>query len=186
MLTLTQISTLKTLFFGYSDDFRSFFVWKTVDDGSDVCVSFSSHLELGFRGGGLIVRGSVVVLREFSLSRLIAVARSVSLFFAVETLSFLHKFLVFGGHCVNVHGVWVLSTRRVLVGSILSVVLVEPWISSQGSHESSPIVIKKNGLVAPFFDCFGDSFHGHDSFDQFWFTRFLVEIDEDSMIRICC
>ena len=117
--------------------------------------------------------------------RLITVARLVSLFFAVETLSFLHKFLMFRRHRVDVHGVRIFRTRGVLVISVLSIVLVEPWISSQGSHESSPIVIEKNGLVAPFFDCFGDSFHGHDSFDQFWFKRFLVEVDEDSMIRIC-
>jgi len=186
MLTLTQISALKTLFFGYCDDFRGFFVWETVDDGSDVCVSFSSRFKLGFRGGGLIVRRSVVVLRESPLSRLIAVARSVSWFFAVETFSFLHEFLVFRGHRVNIHGVRVLRTRGVLVGSILSIVLVEPRILSQGGHESSPIVIKKNGLVAPLFDCFGDSFHGHDSFNQFRFKGFLVEVDENSMIRIVC
>jgi len=185
MLTLTQISALKTLFFGYCDDFRGFFVWKTVDDRSDVCVSFLSRFKLGFRGG-LIVRGSVVVLWESPLSGLIAVARSVSWFFAVETFSFLHKFLVFWGHCVDVHGVQVFRTRGVLVSSILPIVLVEPWISSQGSHESSPVVIKKNGLLAPFLDCFGDSFHGHDSFDQFRFKGFLVEVDEDSMIRVGC
>ena len=165
---------------------RGFFVWKTVDDGSDVCVSFSSRFELGFRGGGLIVRGSVVVLRESSFSRLIAVARSMSWFFAVETFSFFHKFLMFRGHRVDIHGVWIPSTSRVLVGLILSIVLVEPRISSQGSHESSPVVIKKNGFVAPLFDCFRDSFHGHDSFDQFWFQGFLVEVDENSMIRIVC
>jgi len=111
MLTLTQISALKTLFFGYPDDFRGFFFWKTVDDGSDVGVGFSSRLELGFRGGGLIVRGSVIVLRESPLSRLIAVARSVSWFFAVETFSFLHELLVFRGHRVDIHGVQVLRTR---------------------------------------------------------------------------
>ena len=186
MLTLMQISTLKTLFFGYGDDFRGFFVRKTVDDGSDVCVSFSSRFKLGFRGGGLIVQGLVVVLWESPLSRLITVARSVSWFFAIKTFSFLHEFLVFRGHCIDVHGVRVFSTRGVLVGSILSIVLVEPRISSQSSHELSPVVIKKNGFVAPFFDCFGDSFHGHDSFDQFWFKGFLVEVDEDSMIRIVC
>jgi len=186
MLTLTQISALKTLFFGYCDDLRGFFVWETVDDGSDVCVSFSSRFKLGFRGGGLIVRRSVVVLRESPLSRLIAVARSVSWFFAVETFSFLHEFLVFRGHRVDIHGVRVPRTRGVLVGSILSIVLVEPRISSQGGHESSPVVIKKNGLVAPLFDCFGDSFHGHDSFNQFRLKGFLVKVDENSMIRIVC
>jgi len=36
MLTLMQISALKTLFFGYRDDFGGLFVWKAVDDGSDV------------------------------------------------------------------------------------------------------------------------------------------------------
>jgi len=186
MLTLTQISALKTLFFGYGDDFRGFLVWETVDDGSDVCVSFSSRFKLGFRGERLIVRRSVVVLRESPFSRLVAVARSMPWFFAIETFSFLHKFLVFRGHGVDVHGVQVFRTRGVLVGSILSIVLVEPRSLSQSSHESLPVVIKKNGFVAPLFDCFGDSFHGHDSFDQFRFKRFLIEVDEDSMIRIGC
>jgi len=181
-----QISDLKTLFFSYGDDFRSFFVWKTVDDGSDVCVSFSSRFKLGFRGGGLIVQRSVVVLWEFPLSRLITVARSVSWFFAVETFSFLHEFLVFRGHCVDVHGIRVSGTRGILVGPILSIVLVVPQISSHSSHESSPVVIEKNGFFTPLFDCFGDSFHGHDSFDQFRFKRFLIEVDEDSVIRIGC
>jgi len=36
MLTLMQISVLKTLFFGDGDDFGGLFVWKAVDDGSDV------------------------------------------------------------------------------------------------------------------------------------------------------
>jgi len=186
MLTLMQISALKTLFFSYCDDFRGFFVWKTVNDGSDVCMSFSGRFELGFRGGGLIVRGSVVVLWKSPLSRLITVARSVSWFFAVETFSSLHKFLMFRGHCIDVHGVRVSGTRGVLVGPILSIVLVVPQISSHSSHESSPVVIKKNGFVTPLFNRFGDSFHGHDSFDQFGFKGFLVEIDENLMIRIGC
>ena len=122
----------------------------------------------------MVVRRSVVVRRESPFSRLIAVARSVSWFFAVEAFSFLHEFLMFRRHCVDVHGIRVSGTRGVLIGSILSVVLVESWISSQGSHESSPIVVKKNGLVAPSFDCFRDSFHRHDSFDQFWFKGFLI------------
>jgi len=151
MLTLMQISALKTLFFGYSDDFRSFLVRETVDDGSDVCVGLSSRFKLGFQGGGLVVRGSVVILWESPLSRLIAIARSMSWFFAVETFSFLHKFLVFRRHCVDVHGVWIFRTRGVLVSSVLSIVLVEPRISSQGSHESSPVVVKKNGLLAIIF-----------------------------------
>jgi len=158
-LTLMQISALKTLFFGYCDDFRGFFVWKAVDDGSDVCVSFSSRFKLGFRGGGLIVRRSVIVLRESPLSRLIAVVRSVPWFFAVETFPFLHEFLVFRGHRVDIHGVRVLRTRGVLVGSILSIVLVESRVSSLGGHESSPVIIKENGFVAPFFDHFRDPFH---------------------------
>ena len=110
----------------------------------------------------------------------------MSWFFAVETFSFLHKFLVFRGHHVDVHGVWVPGSSGILVGPILSIVLVEPRSSSQSSHESSPVVIKKNGFVAPLFDRFRDSFHGHDSFDQFGFKGFLVEVDEDSMIRIGC
>jgi len=36
MLTLMQISVLKTLFFGYRDDLGGLLVWKAVDDGSDV------------------------------------------------------------------------------------------------------------------------------------------------------
>ena len=107
----------------------------------------------------MVVRGSVVVLWESPLSRLIAIAGSVSWFFAVEAFSFFHKFLVFGRHRVDVHGVRVFRTRGVLVSSVLSIVLVEPRISSQGSHELSPVVIKKNGFVAPSFNCFGDSFH---------------------------
>ena len=109
MLTLMQISALKTLFFSYSDDFRGFFIRKTVDDGSDVRVSLSSCLKLRFRGGGLIVRGSVVVLWEPPFSGLITVARSVSWFFAVEAFSFLHKLLMFGRHRVDVpwrSGLW--------------------------------------------------------------------------------
>ena len=149
-------------------------------------MSFSSRLKLGFRGGGLVVRGSVVVLWESPLSRLIAVTRSVSWFFAVETFSFFHEFLVFRRHCVDVHGVWVSVARGVLISSLLSVVLVESWISSQCGHKSSPVIVKKDGFVAPSFDRFGDSFHGHDSFDQFRFKGFLVEVDEDSMIRIGC
>ena len=174
MLTLTQISALKTLFFGYRDDFRGFFVWETVDDRSDVCMSFSSRFKLGFRGGGLTVRGSVVVSLESPLSRLIAVARSVSGFFTVKTFSFLHEFLMFGRHRVDVHGIRVSGARGVLIGSVLSVVLVESWISSQGGHESSPVVVEKNGFFAPSLDCFGNSFHGHNSFYQFRFKRFLV------------
>ena len=103
---------------------------------------------------------------------------------AIKAFSFLHEFLVFRGHCIDVHGVWVPGTRGILVGPILSIVLVVPRISSHSRHESSPVVIKKNGLLAPFLDCFGDSFHGHDSFDQFRFKGFLVEVDEDSMIRV--
>ena len=93
---------------------------------------------------------------------------------------------MFRGDCVDVHGVRVSGARGVRVGSILSVVLAESWISSQGSHETLPVVIKKNGFVAPSFDCFGDPFHRHDSFDQLRFQRFLIEVDEDSMIRIGC
>ena len=134
-------------------------------------MSFSSRLKLGFRGGlvvrrsVVVVRRSVAILRESPFSRLIAVARPVSWFLAIETFSFLHEFLMFGGHRVDIHGVWVLRTRGVLVGPILSIILIEPRISSQSGHESSPIVVKKDGLVAPSFDCFGDSFHRHDSFD---------------------
>ena len=113
----------------------------------------------------MVVRGSVIVLWESLLSRLIAVARSVARFFAVEAFSFLHEFLMFGRHRVDVHGVRVSGARGVLISSLLSAILTESRISSQGSHESSPVVVKKNGFVAPSFDCFGDSFHRHDSFD---------------------
>jgi len=156
-------------------------------------MSFSSRFELRFRGGLVVrrsvvaaVRGSVAVLCESSLSRLIAVARSMSWFLAIETFSFLHEFQMFRGHRVDVHGVRVLRTGRVLVGSVLSIVLVVPQVSSQSGHESSPVVVKENGFVAPFFYCFRDSFHGHDSFDQFRFKGFLIEVDEDSMVRIVC
>jgi len=71
----------------------------------------------------------------------------------------MHEFLVFRGHHVDIHGVWVLRTRGVLVGSILSIVLVESQVLSQGGHVSSPVVIKENGFVAPFFDRFRDPFH---------------------------
>jgi len=117
---------------------------------------------------------------------LIAVARSVSWFLAVETFSFLHEFLMFGGHCVDIHGVRILHTGGVLVVSVLSIVLVEPWVSSQGGHKSSPVIVKENGFVAPFFDCFRDPFHRHDAFHQFRFKGFLVEVDEDSMIGVVC
>jgi len=135
-------------------------------------MSFSSRFKLGFRGGlvarrsvvvvrrsVVVVRRSVAVLRESPFSRLIAVARLVSWFLAIKTFSFLHEFLMFGGHRVDIHGVRVLRTRGVLVGSVLSIVLVEPRVSSQGGHESPPVIVKENGFVAPFFDRFRDSFH---------------------------
>jgi len=50
MLTLRQVSALKTLFFGYFKDFRGLIVWETVDNGSDVGVSVSSRFKLWFRG----------------------------------------------------------------------------------------------------------------------------------------
>jgi len=93
---------------------------------------------------------------------------------------------MFGRHRVDVHGVRVSGARGVLIGSLLSIILTESRISSQGGHKSSPVIVKKDGFVAPSFDRFRDSFHGHDSFDQFRFKGFLVEIDEDSMIRIGC
>ena len=155
-------------------------------------MSFSSRFKLGFRGGlvvrrsVVVVRRSVAVLRESPLSRLIAVARSVSWFLAVETFSFLHEFLMFGGHCVDIHGIRILRTRGVLVVSVLSIVLVESRVSSQGGHESSPVVVKEDGFVTPFFDHFRDLFHRHDAFHQFRFKGFLIEVDEDSMIGIVC
>jgi len=95
MLTSRQVSVLKTLFFGNVHDFGGLIIWETIDNGSDIGVCFSSSFELRFRGGRLIIQGSVVVLREFPLPRLIAVFGSVSRLLAVEAFSFLHEFLTF-------------------------------------------------------------------------------------------
>jgi len=180
MLTLKQVSALKTLFFGYFKDFRGFIVWETVDDGSDIGVGISSRFKLwflGFQRRGVIVQGSVVVLRKFPLPGLVTIAGSMSWLLAVEALSLLHEFLSFRGHGVDVHGIQVSTARRVLISSILFIVLVVSQVSPHSSHESSPVVVKKNGFFVPFVNGFGNAFHGHDSFDQFWFKGFLVEVD---------
>jgi len=95
---------------------------------------------------------------------------------AVEAFSLLHEFLSFGGHGVNVHGVRVSVSGVVVgVGSVLSRVV--SGVSAHCSHESSPVVVKENGFLVPFVNGFGNTFHGHDSFDQFRFKGFLVEVD---------
>jgi len=178
---LRQVSALKTLFFGYFKDFRSFFIWEAVDNGSDICVSLSSCFELGFlgfQGRSIVVQGSVVVLREFPLSRLVAVSGLVSWFFTVEAFPIFHELLSFRRHSINVHSVWVSGLGVVIgVSSVLSGVVLR--IVAHCSHKSSPVVVKQNGFLIPLFNGVRDIFHRHDFLNDCRFEWLLVEVDQD-------
>jgi len=95
---------------------------------------------------------------------------------AVEAFSLFHEFLSFRRHGVDVHSVWVSVSGVVIgVGSVLSGVV--SGVSTHCSHESLPVVVEKNGFLVPFVDGFGNTFHGHDLFNQFRFKGFLLEVD---------
>ena len=91
---------------------------------------------------------------------------------------------MFGGHGVDIHGVRVTVSGLVLIVLALTKILVVSGSASHCGHELSPVIVEENGLFAPFLDGLGNSFHRHDSFNQFRFKGLLVEVDQDSMIGI--
>ena len=84
----------------------------------------------------------IVVLWEASFLWLIAVSGSVALFLAVKAFAFFEQLLVFGGHGVNVYGIRVSVSGRVLVVSVLFRILVVLGSASHCSHKVSPVIVE--------------------------------------------